>query len=133
MIESKISKFIDGVLVEYNKRTDQILQEMIRADGDYNRAYVTAERDVCVEVTNKCNLFCGNCFSGNSNAEIEMDKAIKWLNNNRSKIIRIGLTGGEPFLHSKIREIIKEISAIENVGKVINSNGTLLRDGHFRL
>lgn len=132
MPESEISKIIDGSIVRYNRITDQIHEQNAAIDLG-SRTNVMAERDVCIELTSKCNFQCKNCFSENHSKNIDFSKLEIWIEENISRIIRICLSGGEPILYPKIMSVIEHISKYDNIGKVINSNGALIEEKHISL
>lgn len=81
-------------------------------------------------VTLDCNLFCPYCYQGQANrikkrmsisdAEIILDR-IKEINSN----CHIVVTGGEPFIHKKIFDIIEKIQE-KGFHFTILTNGTLI-------
>lgn len=64
-------------------------------------------KEIALQVNNNCNLECPFCFSNKANTSISIAKA---------KIVKdfcitenidtVKITGGEPFLHEKISELI---------------------------
>lgn len=82
-----------------------------------------------VEITSKCNLYCRHCYNNSSitnNTELAT-KTIKNLyedfaNNN---IRYIALSGGEPFLHTNIQNIL-DFSEKYSIDTQIVTNGVLI-------
>ena len=68
-------------------------------------------KEIALQVNNNCNLRCPFCFSDKSDASISMDYARKVKDFCVSaNIDTIKITGGEPFLHGQISEIINLFS-----------------------
>lgn len=62
-----------------------------------------------VEITSKCNLKCPYCYNNSSTNNFELDfEVIKKIVDELSEknIHNIAISGGEPFLHKRINEII---------------------------
>lgn len=88
-------------------------------------------REICINITRRCNLHCSYCYvydlvnKKNNNMKIDLSlEKIKGLVK-LSSIDGVFLTGGEPFMHPDIREIINFFA---NAGKKINiaTNGLLI-------
>ena len=80
-----------------------------------------------LEITERCNFDCKQCFADSKEGERlkfkEIKRIIKESQGLNTK--EIVLTGGEPLLHPKFKEIIKFISSQKiNIG--IRSNGSLI-------
>ena len=68
-----------------------------------------------LEITNRCNFKCVHCFvenrqSPNSHQHLSLDQiriVLKQAYN--MNVFKITITGGEPFLHPQIIEILEEI------------------------
>ena len=124
-------KDIDGVKVFYNKKLDiiRVNQDMVMNNEDKVAYQRTTKEiyDICFEVTQKCNLFCRNCFANaspnNKNVkELELDKIREILNKKRDKIIRATISGGEPLLYSKIEQLLSIPSEYNDINFVLNTN-----------
>lgn len=96
-------------------------------------------KEVFLELTTNCNLQCKHCsgsFGNNNNQDSELDyntllQMIKCFN--ILNINQITLTGGEPFLHSRIYDILKVLKQ-EFHGEVnIITNGTLIDQSQLEL
>ena len=95
------------------------------------RRSLLAERprplSLSVNITGRCNLRCGLCEKGQSPSNNEIDVGdIKWLIDFACKNnMTVYLSGGEPFLHRSIWEIL---DYCRQVGKKISivTNGSLL-------
>lgn len=87
-----------------------------------------------IYITNRCNLCCANCcmFSGLADKHTKVDysateRALYKLKNIIKRIIRIDLTGGEPFLNPELAKyctLIRSIFPDSNIH--IQTNGTLV-------
>ncbi len=84
---------------------------------------------VTLELTNKCNFKCRYCYNNSSPANREeITSPIKLLEELKENgVWSIELSGGEPFLHSSINDILE--FALENFGMIgILTNGTLINE-----
>ncbi|MFW6046555.1 MAG: radical SAM protein [Candidatus Woesearchaeota archaeon] len=85
---------------------------------------------ILVELTNKCNLSCPYCYyqiDKPKHKEIDYCSFLKFLQNNKKYLDRVTLTGGEPLLYTKFKNIINQLNE-EEVPYNVNTNGTLLTD-----
>jgi radical SAM protein with 4Fe4S-binding SPASM domain len=80
-----------------------------------------------LQITDKCNLQCKHCYIDNpSGIELSLDHVEKALDEfTAMQGLRVMITGGEPLLHSRFRELNALLPAYP-VRKVLFSNGTLL-------
>ncbi|VVB87464.1 Coenzyme PQQ synthesis protein E [uncultured archaeon] len=89
---------------------------------------VPSLRYLLLNITNKCNLKCKHCYLGESgNKEI----GLRLFKNAVSQFEEMGglklmISGGEPLLHSKFRELMEILPSYE-IRVVVLSNGTLVR------
>ncbi len=88
-------------------------------------------RKALIQITERCNLNCEHCFVNAESRGIylsleELRKyivpALKKLN-----VVKVTLTGGEPFIHSEVIDII-ELLSCEGFCVGICTNGTLIND-----
>ena len=80
---------------------------------------------VQLELTEKCNLNCLFCY--NSLIHVQEDKILQILRRlKEEKVFEVILTGGEPLIHPKIKDIIRFSS--QNFRTMIQSNGIVLSD-----
>lgn len=92
-------------------------------------------KEICFNITRRCNLHCEFCyvydFINHHNSNLKMDLPLDKIKSivEGSSVETVFLTGGEPFMHPAIREIIGYFS---NSGRKINiaTNGLLL-DEHI--
>lgn len=69
-------------------------------------------RDICINITRRCNLRCPECYVSDlihqTNTVGEVDLSLDTIQEilDMSAIDSVYLTGGEPFCHPKIKEII---------------------------
>ncbi len=92
---------------------------------------VKPEREICINITRRCNLRCPYCyvadFINQKNSHKKMDLSLDEIKKltHLEEIDSVYLTGGEPFLNPEIKEII---NYFHNAGKRINiaSNGLLI-------
>ncbi len=87
-------------------------------------------REVWFHVTDRCNLLCSHCLVSSGPAERREMAAdrIEWIAGQAHGLgARLfALTGGEPFMHGEIRDIIEGLLALDGTNVVILTNGTLL-------
>lgn len=91
----------------------------------------TVEREICINITRRCNLRCPYCyvsdFINQKNKHGKLDLSLDEIR----ELVPLGemdgvyLTGGEPFMHPEIREIV---DYFRSAGKMVNiaSNGLLI-------
>lgn len=74
-------------------------------------------RDIIIKINNNCMLRCPYCFAHeefkSELSEINMKKLLNFCKNNSLESVK--LTGGEPFLHSRITEFINTITEFADV------------------
>ena len=119
LIEEITQKGIIYKSTHKNKRFDKVCEEI-----DYNILST-----VQIEITRRCNLRCKHCYLGTV-AEVDMElEAIKEIVDDAIKLgaCKIAITGGEPLLHSDIKELLAYIKE-KQIYIEIFTNGTLLDD-----
>ncbi len=85
---------------------------------------------ILVELTNRCNLTCPYCYyqiDKPGYKEINYDNFFKFLQNNKKYLDKVTLTGGEPLLYTKFKDIVNQLNS-EEIPYNVNTNGTLLTD-----
>ena len=87
-------------------------------------------RGVCLDITQRCNLQCSNCFS-QANQEMKPDFSSQEIGRVMDKIEGrppvVFLQGGEPTLHSELPDIIRDLVRRGCVPKLV-TNGLELTD-----
>jgi MoaA/NifB/PqqE/SkfB family radical SAM enzyme len=79
-------------------------------------------------ITKRCNLTCQFCDLKNGNEEMKTEDAFQIIDNlNKIGIKGIVLTGGEPFLHKGLFDIIAHAKE-KGIKISITTNGSVLRD-----
>lgn len=113
----------------------------------YNEAYCAAcyfrtvaeypKRKCLIQLTEKCNLHCEHCFVSAQNIGQEMD--IQKIRNiivpqlQKNNIVKVTLTGGEPFVYPHLLEVV-ELLLEKNIAVGICTNATLITEAfleHF--
>lgn len=94
-------------------------------------------RIVAIELTDNCNLNCSFCVrnaSSQNTKKIPIYKYKKFLEilSNLNSKPDIAITGGEPFLHPNIKEILEE-TIKSNFRFSINTNGTIEKEDVFSI
>lgn len=82
-------------------------------------------------ITGKCNLKCRHCFMAADNApmmgEFSWEECLALLDEcERCGIQTLTLTGGEPLLHPRFTDLVREVSRRGLTLSQLNTNGTLL-------
>lgn len=87
-----------------------------------------------VSITNNCNLSCPICFTYNRPGRIydmpvdHLKKLLDWLSASSGQLDLINITGGEPTLHPRIREMLACCKR-PGIGRVtMNTNGLRLAE-----
>lgn len=116
---------------------------MLRECSESMLTTMTIE-SVYIEITNRCNLNCRDCYnaSGKNTTTVELAPEvlmgfIEELRN-RFGVSFINISGGEPLLHSRFNELLKSMSALSNLEKAnvdfnFISNGTVNNPLFFAL
>lgn len=91
---------------------------------------------VYMEITNRCNLNCTTCYNrsgkNRQTCELTVDKVGKVVERFRQYgCDSFTFSGGEPFLHSEIDELLSYISRREDCRFSIVTNGTLIKQNHI--
>lgn len=86
-------------------------------------------RKALLQITERCNLHCAHCFISAGNygetMSIEIIRNVVIPRLKDCQVISVTLTGGEPFVHSDIIEIVSLLRSVEiRVG--ICTNGTFI-------
>lgn len=85
-----------------------------------------------IEVTGNCNMNCEHCRAANEPRKFikisEIEKILKFISKVKSENFRIVLSGGEPFLHPQLIEILNLIKkyGIEQIA--ITTNASLIKN-----
>lgn len=88
-------------------------------------------KDLCFEITQKCPnncLFCSSCSSYDCESFISLDKfkeTVSFLHD-KYGLEEVSLSGGEPFLHPNIFEMIEHLTSL-GIRSVIFTSGIKLR------
>ena len=87
-------------------------------------------RGICLDITQRCNLSCSNCFS-QANESIKPDFSAAEISKAMDKITGrppvVFLQGGEPTLHEELPDIIADLVRRKCVPKLV-TNGMNLTD-----
>jgi radical SAM protein with 4Fe4S-binding SPASM domain len=97
----------------------------------FRSAAAPGERKALVQITERCNLHCAHCFVSStrhgSDISYEAMRDLVLPRLKRSRVTRLTLTGGEPFVHPDLLEItVAARSAGMSVG--ICTNATCVSD-----
>lgn len=99
-------------------------------------AYETYLQHAQIEVTGICNMRCKHCRAadekGTNLSLKQIGKILEFIDYNKEEDFRITISGGEPFIHPKLVEIIALIKSkgIEDI--IITSNASLITDEKIR-
>ena len=105
---------------ESHNKHEELTNEIYKTPGMLPSRYVYI-------LTNKCNLNCSFCFMKKQSVENPMT-AEDWINltDQLPSYAKVALTGGEPFLFPKFKEVFSYVASRFNCS--IISNGTLLTE-----
>jgi len=85
--------------------------------------------EILIEVTSRCNLNCLHCFNRPSDNSVDMSlENINYILNKSLKygVKRVAFSGGEPFVHPEITEIIQNCANYPDTSFLFTTNGLLL-------
>jgi radical SAM protein with 4Fe4S-binding SPASM domain len=97
------------------------------------RRHYSAPSLVDISVTNRCNLHCPFCYANSytespKHEELTLNDYQKlFFELNELNVLRISITGGEPFIREDIFKILSEFDKY-NYAKIINTNGILINE-----
>lgn len=127
-----IQKTVNLQRLFYDRILDVIFQDDITDGRFYNRTQASIPTDLCIEVTQTCNMTCRNCFSsskaGEQSPHLPLTQLTQEISALEMNILRVCITGGEPFMHPEIEPILTLPSNFLGCGFVISTNGTLRSD-----
>jgi molybdenum cofactor biosynthesis enzyme MoaA len=127
-----VQKLIAGQWYRYDRWLDIISCGPPRFGPMLDRTQVDRYLDLCLELTTSCNLACHNCFSDSSRSKPGTHAAvpdlIAYIRARSHELIRISVTGGEPFLHPHLESLLAVPAQIPDCGFVIATNGTVRPD-----
>lgn len=95
-------------------------------------AYESYLQHAQIEITGCCNMHCKHCRAADEKSRnltmSEISKIIDFIDYNKEDDFRITISGGEPFIHPQLVEIISAIKerGIEDV--IITSNASLITE-----
>ena len=100
------------------------IDEMPVVTGQRNKFFPTRLQ---IDLTNKCNLFCKHCYkeANKSATNIDVEKIKDLFQFLGSTVHEIGLTGGEPLLHTDFDTIV-EVCRNKCQKLELNTNGILI-------
>jgi radical SAM protein with 4Fe4S-binding SPASM domain len=121
---SKNSAFVDYCLDEGLLTTTQ---SAVRRSA-LKQAPEPSLRYLELQITDACNLRCKHCYIGNiGHNELSVDRVGKVLREfEEMQGLRVLITGGEPLVHSRFREI-NEMLPDFFIRKVLFTNGVLIK------
>ncbi|BCJ94802.1 hypothetical protein acsn021_23710 [Anaerocolumna cellulosilytica] len=130
-----------SVNTEYYKECEvensySIINRILKEQSELKRKRVAQVNTVYLFITNNCNLSCTFCsMRSNKKEEINsFELTVDTLMNNIVPMIneikprRIIISGGEPFIHNEIAELIDCIYTKTEAQVIVQSNGLLLND-----
>lgn len=95
-------------------------------------AYEVYLQHAQIEITGCCNMHCQHCRAADEKSRNlnlgEISKILDFIDYNKEDDFRLTISGGEPFIHPELVNIVEKIKArgIENV--IITSNGSLITE-----
>ena len=102
------------------------LYENLPEQNPVNTPYL---KNLMINLTEKCNLTCKHCYITNKNLfDFPLEKVKDIINEFYIlQGIKVILTGGEPFLYSKLDELLTYLLDIP-IQKLMLTNGTLIKE-----
>lgn len=89
---------------------------------------LSAPLDVCLGITNQCNLNCKHCFALNTrnNEELTTEELLQVIKQiEEMKIFNVAIFGGEPLVREDFFIILEALSKLK-IRLSLNTNGTLI-------
>jgi radical SAM protein with 4Fe4S-binding SPASM domain len=107
----------------------RLVIEGVASSCYFRTSTVAPERKALIQITERCNLHCAHCFvsAGREGLDLSLealrDSVLPQLRT--ASVVRVTLTGGEPFAHPQLLEIIRCARA-HDMRVTVCSNGTLI-------
>jgi radical SAM protein with 4Fe4S-binding SPASM domain len=107
----------------------RIAPEGVASACYFRSSTIAPERKALVQITERCNLHCAHCFVSAGREGIDMDtgrigaELLPQLA--EARVGRLTLTGGEPFAHPQLIEIV-ELARTRDMGVTVCTNATLI-------
>lgn len=113
-------------------KTISFLMHYFNRQYNSNNILLSYPLHIVMKITDMCNLKCLHCSQKNKYRESSILYMEKWKEIidivSENNVASISVTGGEPFLHPNIMNIIKHIKS-KQIGISLLTNGLLLDDG----
>lgn len=122
------------LLGEYqnNKEKKKIFSSLLHELSREKKVLLSSPLIAGIIITNDCNLHCPHCFSINNNKYMSLQTFKKTIDDlYENDIISIYITGGEPFIHPNIVEMIKYVKRY-NFYVTIHTNATKIDEQVLR-
>lgn len=91
-------------------------------------------RGICIDFTQRCNLFCTNCFA-NANVDMPEDKPLDWYKEKiaaiRGRKPVVFVQGGEPTLREDLFEFLSYLIGNGFVVKLVTNGLQLAEEGYI--
>lgn len=118
-----INRYSDCFIITEKKQNNNLINKI---KGKYGCSY---PNNVILYLTNRCYHKCKHCFKGipAKYTDLDFQELTSFLELIKGKTMKIQLTGGEPFLYSKICELLDDYSdsfriSITSSGYEISNN-----------
>lgn len=110
-------------------RGRRVVEEGVASSCYFRTSAIAPGRKALLQITERCNLHCAHCFvsSVREGADIPLDRIRADIlpQLREARVARMTLTGGEPFAHPDLLEIVRSARAVD-MSVTICSNGTLI-------
>lgn len=109
-------------------------RRMVAARGAASACYFRtstagSDRKALIQITERCNLHCAHCFVSATREGADMDLAqietVALPRLREARVSRVTLTGGEPFAHPELMEIVLACRRAD-LGVTLCTNATLI-------
>ena len=111
--------------------TNKIASDMLAASCYFRSSVRAPYRKALLQITERCNLHCAHCFVSAGNygdtmpLEVIQNTVIPRLK--ACRVVKVTLTGGEPFVHPDILEIVRSLRN-SGMGVGVCTNATNITD-----
>lgn len=123
-----LEKIISGKLIRYDRLRDIIYSDLYELNSPFKRNQSGVSADICFEITTQCNWECRNCFSESSfrykGLSTTADSILRSIEERQNALLRVNISGGEPFLHTEIDDILQFPRRFKDIGFVVTTNGS---------
>lgn len=117
-----LKRNLDDKEIFYNQIKDLLFEKDL-VSSKYNRTLVENPCDLCIEITNRCFFSCKNCYCEKGNEFLSLDQFNEIVKSYQDHVMRICISGGEPTINPNLKNMIKRLNSVKNIGRILSTTG----------